>query len=196
MIKNFNKDRKGKLSEFISMNLDRDISRNELDDFFDDRVEERKVYQDEMIKQRIEMVAKIKDDEWKGIINQSNASVEKKMAKLEKKGVKDPFESVMKTIKSTILDQDNQSQATSLIQNFKQRYTKLIDEVNAVNTVESKLLSNRNSTAEEFQKLAKDMNQLREKAYQSFIDLHFDMKDITNETEWTKVMKAVNKIIS
>ena len=43
--------------------------------------------------------------------------------------------------------------------------------------------------------LANDMNQLRETAYQSFIDLHYDMKEITDESEWTKVMKSVNKVI-
>ena len=195
MIKTFNKERKGKLSDFHSMNMDRGISREALVDFFEERVEERKVFQKKMIDRRLTLVSKIDDAEWKEIISLSDATVEKKMAKVEKKGETDPFDTVIKSVRSNIADQDNQAQALSVVENFEIVYAKLLTEVNSVNTIESKLLSNKNSTADEFETLAKDMNQLREKAYRSFIDLHFELRDITNEKEWTKVMKSINKVI-
>ncbi|MCG8308271.1 MAG: hypothetical protein MI975_12825 [Cytophagales bacterium] len=195
MIKDFNKARKGKLSEFHSLNLNRTVSREVLEEFFDERVAERKIFQKKMIERRLLFTSKIEDDEWEEIINLSDASVEKKMSKLAKKKSPDLFESVMKSVKSNIEDQDNQSKAISIVVNFKNEYTKLLEEVNAVNSVESELLSDKNSTAQEFQSLADDMNQLREKAYMSLIDLHFKLKDITNDGEWGKVMKSIYKIV-
>ena len=95
-----------------------------------------------------------------------------------------------------MIDQNNQDKAVSIVQDFKEEYTKLLKGVNAVNTIESDLLSNKNTSAAQFQKLANDMNQLRKTAYESLIDLHFDLEEITNEAEWVKVMKSVNKVIS
>jgi len=195
MIKAFNKNRKGKLNEFLSMNLDRDIHRGSMDSFFDKRVDERLVFQQSMIEKRLLVTSKLEGSEWEEIIKMSDASVEKKIVKLQKKGAKDPFESVEKTIQSAFSDQGKQAQASAILQNFKTQYTKLLDEVNSINTLESKLLSNKGSTEKEFMSLANDMNQLRETAYQNFIDLHYDMKEITDESEWTKVMKSVNKVI-
>lgn len=195
MIKNFNKKRKGQLSEFHSMNLDRSISREALVGFFEARVEERKVFQLKMIEQRLKVVVKINDAEWQEIIELSDATLQKKMAKLEKKGAADPFEAVIKSVKANIIDQANQAKALTVVENFKLEYGNLLTEVNSINTIESNLLRNKNSTSKEFETLANDMNQLREKAYKSLIDLHFDMKEITNENAWAKVMKSINKII-
>jgi len=196
MIKTFNKNRKGKLKEFLSMNLDRNAQRGAMDMFFQKRVEERLVFQQDMIEKKLLVTSKIEDSEWLEIIKMSDASVEKKMAKIQKKGAPDPFQSVIKTIKSNMIDQNNQDKAVSIVQDFKEEYTKLLKGVNAVNTIESDLLSNKNTSAAQFQKLANDMNQLRKTAYESLIDLHFDLEEITNEAEWVKVMKSVNKVIS
>ena len=195
MIKTFNKERKGKLSDFHSMNMDRSISRETLVEFFEERVKERKVFIKKMIEQRLAVVSKIDDGEWKEIISLSDATVEKKMAKVEKKGQPDPFEAVIKSVRSNIADQDKQAKAISVVENFKIEYTELLTEVNSVNTIENKLLNDKNTTANEFQVLADDMNQLREKAYKNLVDLHFQIKDVTTETEWSKIMKSINKII-
>ena len=195
MIKDFNKTRKGKLSEFQLLNLDRSVARETLVEFFEDRVAERMVLQKKMIEERLQVVSKIDDAEWTEIINQSDATVEKKMAKLAKKGSPDPFEGVLKSVKSSIFDHYNQSKAISTVENFKNEYNKLLKEVNAVNTVESELLRDKNSTAQEFQSLAEDMNQLRIRAYENLVDLHFDMLEITDESEWKKVMTQINKVI-
>ena len=195
MIKTFNKERKAKLSDFHSMNLDRGISRVVFVDYFEDRIGERLVFQEKMIEKRLLVVSKIEDGEWKEIINLSDASVQKKMAKVEKKGAPDPFEAVIKTIKSNIADHNNQAKAVSIVQDFEGEYTDFLNEVNAVNTIESELLRNKKTSAAEFRKLANDMNQLREKVYLSLIGLHFDLKEITSESEWNKVMNSVNKVI-
>ena len=194
MINAFNKERKGELSEFHTMNLDRNISRQAMDEFFTARVEERSIFQEKMIEKRLLVASKIEDNEWKEIIHLSDASVESKMAKFEKKGAEDPFEGIMKAINSSISEQVAKAEAISLAHNFKERYVKLLDQVNSFNTLESSLLKNKYSSAHEFQNLADEMNRLRETVYQAFIDLHFDMKEITNETEFVKVMKSINKV--
>lgn len=195
LIKAFNKDRKGKLKAFLSMNIDPDVKRETLDLFFKDRVAERLIFQEQMIGERINALSKISDNEWAKIIALSDDAVDKASAKAQKKEPKDPFESVLKTIKSSIADQNTQSQAIALLQNFQGRYVDLLDKVNAVNTIESSLLQNKNTTAEEFQSLAIDVNRLRQTAYKALVDFHFDMKEITNEAEWVKVMKSLNKVI-
>jgi len=190
IIKAFNKNRKRKQSEFLSMNLDPDIEREDFDDFFDQREEERIALQEVMLESRLNVVSKIHDDEWQNTIAISDAVVEK-----ENKN-SDPFESVMQTINRTIKDNNSQAQAIVLTQNFQIRFTQFEDEVNSFKSEESTFLNNKNTTAREFQSLDKNMNLLRKTAYKAFVDFHFDMKEITSEIEWLKVMKSINKLIA
>ena len=76
MIKAFNKNRKGKLSEFLSMNLDCDIQRGAMNSFFKKRVDERLVFQQSMIEKRLLVTSKLEKSEWEEIIKMSDTSVE------------------------------------------------------------------------------------------------------------------------
>ena len=41
---------------------------------------------------------------------------------------------------------------------------------------------------DELKSMAEGGMSFRKEAYMAFVDFHFQMKDITNETEWAKIM--------
>lgn len=59
-----------------------------------------------------------------------------------------------------------------------------------------KISDNKSTGAFEIEKFAEEVNLIRKTAYLAFIHFHSDIKEITNETEWTKIMKEFNKLIS
>ena len=192
----FNKERKSNLKVFYAMNLNRDTKVNELEDFFKLSADERKLFQDKLINERLLVVSKINEEEWEKIIALSTENVQKQLEKSKKKQQKDAFESLFKTIEKSISEQDRQAQAYALVKNFQNRYNQLNEKVQSVNTLENDLLNNKSTGAFEFEKFAEEVNLIRKTAYLAFIHFHFDVKEITNETEWTKIMKEFNKLIS
>ena len=191
----FNKDRKARLKEFYALNLNRDIPRSSLEDFFEKRMEERLVFQEQILDERIKLVKMIGDEEWEQIVSISDEAIDKKISKEEKKKEKDAFESVYKTINRSISEDDRMVQARALVQNFQARYEDLYAKINSINTRENDLLRNKNTPKAEFKDLAKKVNDIRITTYKAFVDFHFDMQDVTEESEWFSIMKAMNKVI-
>ncbi len=64
-----------------------------------------------------------------------------------------------------------------------------------MNVLDSKVLQNQEATFEEMENMANTGNNFRNEAFNAFLDFHFDMKDLTNDTEWNKIMKEFNKLI-
>lgn len=194
-IKAFNKDRSSKIKQFHTMNMDRDLHREDMLEFFEERVKERVLFQEEVLNQRIKVVAKIEPAEWKNIIALSDETVQKAEEKASKKEEKDAFAKVFDTIDKKIKENDRQVQVIALVQNFQMRYNDLGARVKSINTKESDLLVNKESSKEDFLSLAREVNELRNIAYQAFVDLHFDILDATTEEEWPAIMGAINKVI-
>ena len=191
----FNKDRKTRLKEFHTLNLDRDVSYSTLEEFFERRMKERLAFQENLVDGRIMLIEKITDEEWDQIINLSDETIEKKAAKEEKKNPKDFFKPVVTTVEKSIKEDHRMVQATALVQNFQTRYEELNSRINAINTRENTLLREKNTSKSQFQALAKEVNDVRAITYRALIDFHFDMLDVTEENEWLSIMKAMNKVL-
>lgn len=195
-IEAFNKDRKERLKEFYTLNLDRDISYATLKEFFEKRMEERLVFQDMFLDRRIDLAEKIDDEEWNQIMNLSDETVDKKTAKELNKNPKDLFKPVYTAVEKSIKEEHRMVQGTALVQNFETRYEELNSSISSINTRENVLLRDKITTRSQFKALAKEINDVRAVTYKALVDFHFDMLDVTEETEWLSIMKAMNKVLN
>jgi len=75
---------------------------------------------------------------------------------------------------------------------MEDNYKALNDPLKSMNVLDSKVLQNHEATFEEMENMANAGNIFGNEAFNAFLDL----KDLTNETEWNKIMKEFNKLIS
>ena len=192
IFKAFDKDRKVKLKEFHAMNLDRDFLHEDMTEFFDAIMEERVALQEDVTGRRFAVIEKINADEWDKIMELSGELVQ---LTTDTKTQQDSYAKLTDTIYRVIQENDRQAQAIALAQNFRIRFNDLEKKINSLNSVERKLLTDRQTSREDYTEFMNDMNALRRTAYSGYTDLHFDMLEVTNESEWVKVMGAINKVI-
>lgn len=74
---------------------------------------------------------------------------------------------------------------------MEDNYKALNDPLKSMNVLDSKVLQNQEATFEEMENMANTGNNFRNEAFNAFLDL----KGLTNETEWNKIMKEFNKLI-
>lgn len=194
-INEFDKNRKSLLKEFYRLNLNRNTTLTMLKDFFKSRMEERLIFQDEFLKERMKIISKIHDNEWGKIIALFDENVEKKASNEAKVKQQEAFENLINAINRSISENDRMVQALALVRNFQTRYNELEARINSINTRENDLLRNKSTTQSQFKALAKKVNDIRATSYKALVDFHFDMKEVAEETEWVSIMKAMNKAI-
>ena len=195
IIKSFNKERKSKLKVFKEMNLDRNTRRQDAEKYFQDRQAELIQFQKKIIMERLTIIEKFSQEEWDNILAFSAEEAESRMSK-EIKKAKDPFNSVIDQINKSITDSKRQDQAISILEEFKNKFDAITLKVSSLNASDNKILQNRNSTFDDLEAMTKETNALQKVAINAFIDLHFEMKEVTNESEWDKIIKEFNKIIN
>ncbi len=194
-IKDFNKDRKKYLKTYHELNASYSATKVEFDSFFSDLTETRKAFQEEVVDQRLEVVRKISSEEWTKIIELSSEVTEKRKNKEAKKKEKDAFEKVKKTINTEITEETTRGDALDALAIVESDFNTLRNELDAVNTLENELLTNKNATVEDALELVTTFNQMREKIHLSIVKFHFSMKDLLPEEQWTKVMRSMNKVL-
>ena len=194
IIKSFNKERKSKLKVFKEMNLDRNTRRQDAEKYFQDRQAELIQFQKKIIMERLTIIEKFSQEEWDNILAFSAEEAKSRISK-EIKKAKDPFNSVIDQINKSITDSKRQDQAISILEEFKNKFDAITSKVSSMNASDNKILQNRNSTFDDLEAMSKETNALQKVAINAFIDLHFEMKEVTNESEWDKIIKEFNKII-
>ncbi len=192
----FNKTREKRLKTLRTMNLDYAADTASFDAFFQQLADERKGFQKEMVDGRMKMVAKIEDSEWSNIITMSNESTEKRLEKEGQKKEKDVFKDLENTIRKVFPEKEKQTLAFAEAEKLKSGYANLLNEYTSYNSLQSELLKNKNTTAEQFSQQSVEVNKIRHTALLGLKDFHFKIKEIADEADWAKVMKAVNKILS
>ena len=195
IIKAFNKDRASKLKVLKEMNANRDVTKKEFDKFYYDRHEERSALHDNVISARLKVLPKLKKEEWEGIVKMSEETVTAKREKATKKKPKDIFAKVIKTINKTIEEKDKASKAVKLVNDFEVVRNAAVKSLETLKASDNEVLTKKDASFDEMKSMAEGGMSFRKKAYMAFVDFHFQMKDITNETEWAKIMKEFNKII-
>jgi hypothetical protein len=176
------------------MNLDRNVLKQDFEKYFHDRQAERVQFQKKVIEERLSIFKKFSQEEWDNILAFSASSAETRIEK-ETKKAKDPFISVFDKINKSISDTKQRDQAIIILEEFKKEFSAMSSKVSSMNASDNEILQNRNATFEDLEAMAKETNKVRQEAMNAFIEFHFKMKEVTNEIEWTKIMKEFNKVI-
>lgn len=195
-IKGFNKERKKSLGVYHDLNTNYQSTPEEFETFLFGLSKERIEFQKMVVNQRLQVVAKITKEEWEEIIGASSNATDKRLNKEAKKKEKDAFEKVKKTINTEIEEENIRSKAIEALATVEMDFNKLRIEFSSVNALENDLLVNKDTTTEDALKLTEELNELRKNLHKSILTFHFNMKDLTAETEWTKIMKSMNKVLN
>lgn len=195
IIKAFNKDRSSKLKVFKEMNADRKVTKVELEKFYQDRHEERTELQSKVINERLKILPKLTEEEWESTVKMSAETVAKKKEKAAKKKPKDVFEGVIKSVNKAIEEKDRASKAVELVNDYKVEFDSFVEKLSMAKASDGEILTNKEASFEELKSLAALGNSHRKEAFNAFMHFHFQLKEITNETEWAKIIKEFNKVL-
>jgi hypothetical protein len=196
ILKAFNKERASKLKLFKRMNADRHVAKKDLEKFYDDRHKERVEFQQKVINERLKIIVKLNEEEWENIVSMSAENVAKSTEKAKKKKQKDPYAGLINSVSKTVENKDLALKVATLVKNFENKHKAFNDQLKSMNILESKVVQKQDATFEELESMAKAGNNFRKEAFDAFLDFHQNLKNLTTEREWNKIMKEFNKIIN
>ena len=199
-IKAFNKKRKAQMKAFQDLNLNRDASRKDFSDFFDELIKERKQFQEKVLSNRVSLAKKIEQEEWDNIMKKSGESLEKKEKKLQKKTdkgkISQPFEKTNATIDKFVTDAGRKDKIHESLDQFIASQKLAVETLADMNSKDSDIISKKDATKEELMEMALALNELRFQALNNLVDFHMSAKEYLTQAEWDKIMKAFNKEMS
>ena len=199
-IKAYNKQRKSQLKTFKSLNSSWEVSKEDLQVFFDDLYKERIAFQDKVFVDRIMLTKKIEPTEWDSIMGYAGAKFEKLIEKEQKKAdkkknkkAKESFEKTRSAIIQNVPDVEKQKVLEEGLNDLTSAFEELVNTMKSINVKESSILTRQDATKEELKQMAEESNELRRKSSDQLMKFHMLAKENTNKTEWDKIMKAFNK---
>ena len=201
-IKQFNKQRKEQFKNFREMFREQSTVHKDFTDIFETMQQERKVHEDKVVNDRIAIVAKIEPQEWKGIIELSDAAVEKRQAKAQEKVAKNEakgrqgFDKTRKCIVKVVEDSEKQKVIVTGLDNMMEQISALDDKIKAINSRENELLVRQDSTVQEIQKIVRNLDQFRKISYEHLLEFRQVILDNTSDLEWKKLAKTFSKELS
>jgi hypothetical protein len=152
-----------------------------------------------MVDTRIVVIDKIDDDEWDEIMRMSEEEAQNEKAKEEEKEIKGKIKNIFEKMESTIgksIDDTNRADnVLKSLQKFKTSYYNLESNIIDRYPEDNKILIKKNSGKEELNLIYSEVFTLRESNLAALTDFHFKVLEQTNEKEWKKIMKEMNKII-
>ena len=195
LAKSFNKKRKGELKQLKEMNLNYEAKASDFNSFYDHLAEERRDFQSAVIDVRIKVLSKISDIEWEKIIALSNKTVENAKRKSAKKKEKDNFAKLEQSILTNLQEQKTQEKALASFNNLKNTFQNLEGELSQINTMQNTAITNKHLTKQELLKESEDLNKLRTTAFKALQQFHFEIKSVSDEANFVKIMKELNKLL-
>ena len=211
-IKQFNKDRKKQFKIYKKLNASRSVTREELNNFYVELHNDRLLFQDKIIDDRIAIIKKIQPGEWVAIIALAEETIDKRKEKAQKKAdkkrekalKKDPdyveedesFKKTRKAIQEEVIDMSKGQLVIRGLDDMISSFNTLNSQLRLINVEENNTIINQNTSKEELKKITKKINKLRGYSFNKLIEMHTLIKENTNEDEWGKVIKAFNKDLS
>lgn len=194
-VEQYNKGRKTQLKEFKELYKNQATNDEALKAFFDVLHKERLVFQDEVIDYRLSIFNKIEDDEWNYIIEYSEASIDKKIEKAQKKKNKNEvaFKKTRKAIISSLSDMNKQKVLIEGLDNMINSFKELGLKINSINVKENHVIIKKGATKEELKKLLDEMNDLRHLSFDQLLTFRNLVKENSNDVEWDNIIKAFTK---
>jgi hypothetical protein len=197
--KEFQKNYKRRAKLMKEKDLDKNTSDQWYRDFFDASMEERKGLQENAINTRMLLVKKINDEEWENILSisaEAAVKLEEKQQKEEmKKGINNYLQNMSNTINSSIAIDTKTKKVIEELKNLVKLWDEVVDTYEKFDVNHSELLVNKNASRDQYLEATGEVNQLRMKLNESYIDFLRVLKDNTDETEYTTIIKYMYKRI-
>ena len=105
------------------------------------------------------------------------------------------FEKVESTIAKSIDDESRRNAVLSSLEKTRSTYADLENNFIDNYPADNAILIRKDASDEELGELFENVLDLRHKTYTAFVDYHFEIIDMTNQKEWDKIMKQVNKVM-
>ncbi|RLA21521.1 MAG: hypothetical protein DRQ61_08440 [Gammaproteobacteria bacterium] len=212
-IKQFNKDRKKQLKRYKKLNASRSTTLEELNNFYVELHNDRLLFQNTMIVDRIAITKKIQPDEWVAIMALAEVSIDKHKEKAQKKAdkkkkkalKKDPdyvaeedkgFDKTRKSVQKNVADMNKQQLIINGLDEMISSFKDLNSQIVSINVKENSTLINQNSSKTELKKITEKINTLRDYGFNKLNSMHMLIKENTTEGEWDNVIKAFNNELS
>jgi len=196
-LKDFDKNKSKQLKEIKEKNLDKNTTSDWYDELFNEMMVERVKLQQLLISQRIQLQELITDSEWALIIEQAKKIEEKTKLKEQKKDAKgkshDAFDKQVEVTDENLPDGVEKQEVIDVLIKYQMNFLELVQMKQGIRIGEDSQLGDKYVTKENLQELANELNEARFKLSQGFLDFLNELKEITNEEEWTNIMKEVNK---
>lgn len=198
-VKAYQKKRSEIMKRLKKMNLDRNTTIDNFEEIKNELYSARVEIDEYASRSRVEIIQKISDEEWGQIVEAEIERTESQQAKdyeKEQKGkMKGGFENITITISETIVDESKKESALEAAYSFEEKYNTMEKALNARFPSDNDVLKTKNSTSDELMKVFNELSSLKRNAFWGLQDFHASMKELTDEKEWKKIMKEVNKLI-
>lgn len=190
------KKEKKELKELNELNSSSNTTTEQFKTFFSDLMKGKKIVDELRIKNRLKIQQLIEKDEWKKIVIASKEYWDKNEKKRLRKisQIEKSFLKVEKKIQQNIIEEERKQKALNIVRHFEEeviRIEKAIDDINGSN---SSAMSKLNATEEELHVIQDQLNELRWQLFDSYANNHREMANITNDEEWLKISKSLNKV--
>lgn len=199
-LKKSNKAHAKLIKEFGKVNLDRSSSKEVFEQYAQNLANSLKSNQDIIIDARINTIVKLSEEEWKNITTLSKETTQKRNAKiqkkLDKKDQKDPFAKIETSITESIIDESNRKSALSSLDQLRKSYSTIAEKLKDKNIIDTPALENKDTSQEDLEAMALYLRELRLEAYHDMLDFRFEILEQSNEMEWSKIMKSLNKLMT
>lgn len=195
-VEQYNKGRKTQIKEFKELYKNQATNDEALNAFYDVLHKERIVFQDEIIDYRLAIFNKIEEDEWNNIVEYSEASIDKKIEKAQKKKKNKnevAFKKTRKAVISSLSDMNKQKVLIDGLDTMINSFEELGLKINSINVKESHVISKKGATKEELKKLMDEMNDLRNLSFDQLLTFRNLIKENSNEVAWNTIIKAFSK---
>lgn len=199
-ITKYNKGRNKQFGSFTKMYKLESTSENDLNSFFEELDTPRQGFLSEVIDDRVSILQKIEDDEWKSILEFSGQTVDRRKEKTFKKTEKNGSTVIFGNTKIAIAKvAKNESEKEVLmkgLQSLTSSFESFGNKILSINVRENDVLIQKDASKNMLLATQNELNDERKKCFAQLINFRNTVKKNCDADQWKNIMKAFTKELS
>ena len=199
--KALNKTKKKQAKSIAKLNKDRNTATEQLAEKFEKFRVQRVELNQKLIDGRIKVARLIEQEEWDKILTdvvQISPKAEKKLTKAEAKvKIKQDkkLQSIGDEIEAVFSDPVEREQATQYLLQFEDDIIVFLTSSSKFTYRDQEALQDRSASKEEIAGVIQKLEDYRANVHHSFLELRKNLVELSNEKNWPKLAKALNKFV-
>lgn len=195
------KSRKKQAKTVSKLNKDRSADQQAIAGLFENYRTERRIVKDQLIAFRLNIQDLMTDEEWVTLIDQVEDVKPKKAKKQEKAQLKSNlkkdknFLAIESEIQAAFSDPNKIEEVNKDLNEFEDDLTNLLFETQEGHAQIVEIMRNRNATKDQLTEVIMRQEDYRTKVHASFLELRTNLVEISTDDNWSKIAKALNKLI-